>query len=190
MCAWRPGKRCGRPRVIVVHHHHHHHRRMCGRPHGRRSEKRRDIYRRPRSRQRRGGSRPRTRRATQRTKIRTNSSCRRRWGRAGLKRCSGPFPFLWHTDQRRVGRASSRSQHISKRRGGEGGRGDKWRGEGGGANRAASHHARNRAQEDGVGGGEIRGEATAVLEWVPRKDAEPHNRRYIASPANVLRAGE
>jgi hypothetical protein len=49
------------------------------------------------------------------------------------------------------------------------------------------HHTRNRAEEHGIGR-QVRGETIAVLEEVPRKHAKPHNRRYIASPANVLRA--
>jgi len=51
------------------------------------------------------------------------------------------------------------------------------------------HHGRNRAQEDGAGRElEVRYEAIAILQHVPRKSqsGEPHNRRDIASLANVM----
>jgi hypothetical protein len=47
------------------------------------------------------------------------------------------------------------------------------------------HHARDRAQEHRIGR-KVRRKPVAALEQVPRENANPHNRRYIASAADVL----
>jgi hypothetical protein len=53
------------------------------------------------------------------------------------------------------------------------------------ANRASHHDARDRAKEHGIGR-KVRRKPVAALEQVPREYAEADNRRYIASPADVL----